>query len=101
MINLREILDSYCVETRSYSGRGMYGKTNLATCELSEKKLLKLAMEIGVDYVLDDLETGEDSYSEFSRVISNYRVDSIGLGIVIYWPDVPWDIDDEEEWEDE
>jgi hypothetical protein len=80
-------------ETRSYSGRGMYGKSCLAVSaddpvEVVAKAMAAVAADNGVD--LWDL----------AEKISNARTDSMGRGIVIYWPGIPYDGPDEDDEEE-
>jgi hypothetical protein len=68
-VTLQERLDQAGIKVRSYSGRGMYGKECLGAVAHSAK----------------------DVYAECGRAnIKTARVDSMGLGVVVYWPSVAW-----------
>ena len=75
-------------KVRSYSGRGAFGKTCLAI-DGDRIDLLILGHTIGTSY--DDV----DPYD-----ISGARQDSMGLGVVIYWPNIPFEATDETDEED-
>ncbi len=80
-------------QVRSYSGRGMFGRS----C-------------VGVDtndvfgFIADVLEIAQpgDVYS-LSQVLRNSRQDSMGRSSIIYWPDLPYteEGDEDEEGEDD
>jgi len=90
---LQEIVEDAGFETQSYSGRGMYGKKclsfNLESGENEFDAFLSIAEAIQsyVESHDDGLEL-EDITPHFMGA----RSDSMGLGTVIYFPDI---------WEDE
>lgn len=64
------------VDVRSYSGRGMYGRSCLGVvCSL--QLLLDIVFEFG--------KTGE----EFN--LGSVKSDSMGCDTIYYWPDIPFD----------
>lgn len=70
----------------SYSGRGMYGKTCLAITG-DNINLIQLGYEIAGGY-------GDEV--EYHHVMK-YKQDSMGLGTVIYWPNIPYVEEEEDE----
>lgn len=88
---LRDFIESAGFDVRSYSGRGMYGKVCLA---------------VSVDYpgsffvdVTREICRGEDDDNEqYKRLkeLKGYRTDQLGLGQVVYWPNVPFDGEDDD-----
>lgn len=67
---------------RSYSGRFMYGARCIAV-EVSEPAdLIRIAFWAGQAY-------GEQLDAE--QFLRNMRSDSLGLGMIYYWPDQAWD----------
>ena len=66
---------------RSYSGRGMYGKNCLAV-DLTDSISHLFASII---YYTDD-----DNREELAEAFENMRQDSMGRGIVVYFPDVEY-----------
>ena len=70
-------------EARSYSGRGMYGKTCLGVTLGPGQSVLEFAFD-----VLQ--ETRPEEVSEVIDILRRPRQDSMGLGMILYWPDVPW-----------
>lgn len=73
---LIEALEEVGYDTRSYSGRAMYGKSCVAVTDSSP---WELARALSLDFDL-----------------SCPREDSLGLGNVLYWPSYPWPEDTED-----
>ncbi len=81
-MTFQEWLEENCYETRSYSGRGMYGKDCLAITVSSPMALWNLALILKEDLMEDeDLDFQEPSTPNW---------DAVGLGYVLYWPNVPF-----------
>ncbi len=89
------------IQARSYSGRGMYGKTCLGFSVASGVNLLGFAGSVlsGLSDQIysgegEDTEYDDDRYiscvREFSEMLQNARWDNLGLGTIIYFPDVDW-----------
>ena len=105
----KEILESGGRNVYSYSGRAMYGKKCLAF-DLDgsiPQEMAQLSTDI-MNYCLDNLPNNyaDDLCNEmenFFDIISEAKTDDMGLGTVIYFPNVEWeeDEDDEEESENE
>ena len=75
---------------RSYSGRFMYGKQCLAVALNSPSDLFGIGMEVG------------SQHPEGWNPDRELRTDSLGSGIIAYWPDIDLpegfrDEDDEDE----
>lgn len=94
-ITLIRAIESLGLSPRSYSGRGMYGRSCVGVTlgrnsEVTEFGLgVKLALALGED--AEDLDP---------------RTDSMGLGSIIYFPNVRWpegrkDSEDEDESDDD
>lgn len=77
MSKLQDALETAGYETRGYSGRCMYGKVcvSLTTKDTLGTVVCKVMAEGGVSETL-------------LRKIGNARTDSLGLGVIYYWPDV-------------
>jgi hypothetical protein len=94
---VKDLLEDAGHETRSYSGRAMYGRQCLAVVTDDE----------AADVVVDAMERcamGGDveSVVELARFLHGSRTDSMGRGTVIYWPNIDWaDCGAEEEEEDD
>ena len=97
MSKLQEILEYVFGENRvnSYSGRSMYGRECLSVSgnDLTIGQVVSAIME----------ETEEDDRYEMAKVVEKMAWDSMGYGIVVYFPDVPYvqSEDAEDESEDE
>lgn len=65
----------------TYSGRGMYGKECLAV-DVSQKDEHALMFEVGKAVGAFNVPL------DVQRALRNPKTDSMGLDIVIYWPDL-------------
>ena len=88
---VQEFFEDAGIECRSYSGRAMYGRQCLGVEVDSLGELFVSVLE-GVE--------GEDDTQDLQRAFRDMRTDSMGLGVVVYFPSVPFVGDDEEEDED-
>ena len=84
---LVEILEGAGAEVRSYSGRGMYGAQCVAFTVEAEQSLLGVVAEV----VAANAETGLEF--EIARLFKAAKIDSMGLGTIVYFPSVKWDDD--------
>lgn len=80
--SVRDILDKIGYEVFDYSGRYMYGDKCPAI--KSEDNVAKLLSNI-INSVLDE-EFDDDEKDILREMFDNVRTDSLGLGIVIYFP---------------
>lgn len=80
-------------EPKSYSGRGMYGKSCVG-----------INVENPIEAIIDIVETAWDSYNDdddsegfrkFLNEIKEARTDSLGTGYIMYWPKAEWDANEE------
>ena len=71
----RSILNEMNYDPYSYSGRGMYGKTCVAINLDNDAQLWDLAFELG----------------KKSEYFPAPKTDSMGKGIVVYWPSIQWE----------
>lgn len=85
---LKRVCDELGIEYRSYSGRGMYGRRCFAI-QSDDCENMSLLVDIAYSF-------GEQS--EDPTGLHDIRTDSMGLGSVMYWPNVEWqDTDDSED----
>lgn len=87
---LEELYGEFDYSIRSYSGRGMYGKSCLAIVG-NRINLLELGFLIRDNDYDENIDTGE---------LSKYQTDDMGLGTVYYWPKIPFVGEDEKSSED-
>lgn len=80
---LIDILRDCAFEPRPYSGRGMMGRECVAIS--GDKEDGVTVWNVATLLGNEDIDVDEPS------------VDSLGLGIVIYWPTMPWPKDTENE----
>lgn len=84
---LQDILESTVDGVRSYSGRGMYGRSCLGV-ETDDLGDLFAA-------VLEELE-GEEDTQDVQLAFKSMRTDALGRGTIVYFPAVAYDDDDDE-----
>ena len=90
------MLENAGIETRSYSGRGMYGKECLGV------SIDRGGLGNFIADVLENLDT--DRVEEIAEAFRHLSTDSLGLGMIAYFPGVPYNgssSDDEDEDSDE
>ena len=81
MFNLQDVIENAGYETRSYSGRGMYGKSCLG-----------VQTDNVIDTLVDILHwafgEGEDGlFYDTAKALRSAKTDSMGMGSIIYFPD--------------
>ena len=78
-------------KVRSYSGRGMYGRTCVGI-DLDRIDDLGDIIANLEPYDADgELYEPQDAFELVGKLISNMKWDSMGLGIIVYWPDIDYD----------
>jgi hypothetical protein len=77
---------------RSYSGRGMYGRTCLGVTISRYQSETQMALDV--------METASGSAERklLQLAMRGAKRDDMGLGQIIYWPDLPWVENEEGEW---
>lgn len=93
---LKQFIEDAGFDTRFYSGRAMYGKTCLAfTIGRGESEMSATAqvMREAADAVTEDDDMLVDDAAD---AFMSARSDSMGLGTVIYFPDIEWTGDESE-----
>jgi hypothetical protein len=92
-MKFKDICENAGIETRSYSGRGMYGRNCLGIDSDSDLGLLVSAM---LEYVTDSLEDDDlhDAVRTIADAFRDMRTDSMGLGIIVYFPKIKWQHED-------
>lgn len=113
---LQELLsDSGCVSVREYSGRGMYGKKCLGItgstreCMRAISDAVTSLMQESFDAAIDATEDSEvdsaheinDENMDIVSQLLNYDKDSMGLDVIIYWPRIEFEGEEELDEEDE
>ncbi|MHB8407832.1 MAG: hypothetical protein ACYDHY_06915 [Acidiferrobacterales bacterium] len=96
-MTLQEIIEEAGYETRSYSGRGMYGRSCLGVTIDRDHDLM--------DFIADVLEHASESedisLSELADSFRGAKTDSMGLGTILYFPDVAHQDEPAEEGDEE
>jgi hypothetical protein len=98
---LQQIVEDAGFETQSYSGRGMFGRKclsfNLDRDDNEFDAFLSIAESIQ-SYV----ESHDDGFElkDITSYFMGAKSDSMGLGMVVYFPEIDWE-DSEDQEEDE
>lgn len=88
----------------SYSGRGMYGAKCLGVECDRDTSAIKVVCEIAKAF-MDNEDFTDDRNSVDKNVATLYEMlgaleraknDSMGLGSIVYWPDIKWTEEDED-----
>ncbi len=90
--NFQVALEDFEYKVFNYSGRGMYGKQCLAV-NLAGNEVMFLCADM-LEYVVDNPEVVEFGALEFSDAIRSMKTDNLGMGSVIYFPEIEF-VDDE------
>ena len=97
-MTLQELIEDLGYDTRSYSGRGMYGTTCLGVS--LDKNDLQFMLELGHamaehnNEIDTDTPEGADE-DELIRLPKRVSSDSMGLGSIVYFPNVEYKDEDE------
>jgi hypothetical protein len=84
---VRGLFEDAQYEPRSYSGRCMYGENCLAVTTDSASE----AATVILDVVQACAENGTaEDVLELVAMLRGSRTDSMGRGVVVYWPDIKW-----------
>lgn len=76
------VLEEEGYEPYAYSGRAMYGERCVAVDLQNDQALFRLGMTLGCSARVQEM--------LFDLDLAQVYVDSMGLGIVVYWRNVPW-----------
>lgn len=94
---LQNLFDDAGIEARSYSGRGMHSRGCLGV-------VLDRDTSLG-DFIADVIEAivdqEDESLDDITEAFRGMATDSMGLGTVVYFPEVPYDSGDGDSDEDE
>jgi|WetSurMetagenome_2_1015567.scaffolds.fasta_scaffold130486_2 hypothetical protein len=103
----QEILQDVCFNNGgsvdNYSGRGMFGKGCLSISVRYGSEFDVISHII--DYVSENINTicqqlgytTQDIWTAVANMIRDTRTDSLGKGIVVYWPDLSYHKNEEDE----
>lgn len=80
------MVDNFEACARSYSGRAMYGEHCIGFTYGGDKQYFKEVLDI-----LGDLRECSFNYDELKTIFLSYSQDSMGYGIIIYFPSIAWD----------
>lgn len=101
----KEAIEDEGYSVRSYSGRGMYGKNCLGFNISRGQSPIQATAEI-IGNLADVCQYDDDlELSDFIEFFGDVKEDSMGLGMIVYFPDIEWDSEwnesDEENEDDE
>ena len=84
-----ELASSYEAEVRTYSGRGMFGAECAAVVLESDQEMCKFFLALGAltaEKALYADPEDVDPTSDATDLAASVRTDSMGLGVVVYFP---------------
>ena len=82
-LQIIEIIRKAGFRARSYSGRGMMGRSCVGVCLDSDGDFASIIRAAG------DCDTAADLFER-------RRTETLGYGVIAYWPDFPWiEVDDD------
>lgn len=76
------LLEDAGLETRSYSGRNMYGSQCVAFEAESESDMIEAIIDVMSKVAYDDIE----KLPSMAVMLKGARTDSMGRGLIIYFP---------------
>ena len=76
-LQIIEIIRKAGFTDRSYSGRGMFGRTCVGVSLDADSDFAKIIRAAG------DCDTAADLFEA-------RRTETLGHGVIVYWPDFPW-----------
>ncbi len=103
---LKDLLDGAGFETRSYSGRGMYGRRCVGVVVENLGSFIADTISEIVDrlaYMSEEEREDHNPATEMEQVVRafrNMKTDNMGMDIIVYFPEEEWK-DDEKEDDDE
>lgn len=87
--DLAEELGNDDLSIRSYSGRGMYGKQCLGVyTDMNIGSLMAYVVRSLAGVASFDNQDAEDASEEIAQAFENMQTDSMGLGTIVYFPNV-------------
>jgi len=93
---LKESID-HVFYSRSYSGRGMYGKRCLGFEIDSNNVAGAVALVISRFVRLRKTNNVMKDISELANIFDHSEQDSMGMGTILYFPQIEWIWDEEQE----
>ena len=91
MSELKRIMVEGRCDAESYSGRGMYGKQCVSVAAESVTEALQKGLaDIEEDTAYDDERTAAEALELVAEML-NYSSETLGMGVVVYWPWLEWD----------
>mgnify|MGYP003533288648 FL=1 len=92
----KDAIEDTGYSVRSYSGRGMYGKSCLGFETTRYQNSIQAVAEI-IGNLAETCRFDEElELQDFIEMFSDVQQDSLGLGQIIYFPDIAWEKDWEE-----
>lgn len=90
--SFQTLLEETSYIPQSYSGRGMYGRTCLS---VSLNKETTIGMFVGsiletLQYNIESYDYDMDIFNEVREAFLNMQTDQMGMGIVVYFPEIKY-----------
>lgn len=84
--SIQYLIESLGFTTFAYSGRGMYGRQCLAVNLDGDQNLMSLFADLIEDLPNCSAAEMEDTCSTISEALRSAKTDSLGHGMVVYFP---------------
>jgi hypothetical protein len=81
---LNDLLSDFDTRLRSYSGRGMYGKDCVGVDLENSAQIASVFFSLGERCQ----SSGDDRLASLGDGDEQIKTDSMGRGLIVYWPDV-------------
>lgn len=91
-LDLKQIVEDAGFDARSYSGRGMYGLKRLSfNLEREENEFdAILSIAESIKSYIESL-SDEPEFEDVTAYFMGAKSDSMGLGTVVYFPNIEWE----------
>ena len=98
---IKEVVEDAGFDPQSYSGRGMYGRKCLSFNLDRDENVVDAILDLAEALNSHAQENPEIEFEDAIQEFKGAKIDSMGLGEVVYFPNIEWEHEDEEFDEDE
>ena len=92
-MDFQRLLEDAGLTPRSYSGRGMYGKECLGV----NTDMSAMAVAGWLIKALKETVDDESQWDELADILYDTVIDSMGRGIIMYWPSIAFEGEENED----
>ena len=95
-MSLQDMFEKAGYETRSYSGREMYGKFCLGVILEDNESVVRCMSNVLDAIRVEDPDTMADMLDTLAYGLRRGQIDSLGLGLILYFPGIKFEGEEEE-----